>query len=238
MQVDMKKIFLIAVILSLPLLGQEKEHEINSQVKELTDFHEVIYQIWHTGWPEKNIKFLRSLSPDVENGFEKIKSAELPGILRDKKMKWEEGIKKFSVCVDEYKNTAVKNDSVGLLNAAEKLHFQYEMLVRVIRPVLKEADAFHQVLYMLYHYYTPEYNFIKIKESAAELQNKMEDLNKAKLSKRMEDREKAFNDARMELEIAIKKFTETVKTGDNKKAITSAVELVHSKYGELEKVFD
>ncbi len=234
----MKKIFFIAAILSLPLLGQEKDHEINSQVNELTEFHEVIYQIWHTGWPEKNIKFLQSLLPKVETGFTKIKNAELPGILRDKKMKWEEGVKKFGICVDEYKNASVKDDSVGLLNAAEKLHSQYETLVRVIRPVLKEVDAFHQVLYMLYHYYIPEYNFAKIQESAGELLKKMEDLNKAVLSKRIKDREKAFNDARMELEIAVKKFNETVKTGDNKKAVTNASDLVHSKYESLEKIFN
>jgi len=234
----MKKIFLIAVLISLPLFAQEKGHEVSSQVKELTDFHEVIYQIWHTAWPEKDVKLLKSLLPDVEKGFSEIKNAELPGILRDKKTKWEEGVKKFSVCVDDYKNAITQNDSVGLLNAAENLHSQYEMLVRVIRPVLKEVDAFHQVLYMLYHYYTPKYDFQKIKEASAELTIKIEDLNKAKLSKRMETREEAFNKAKIELEIAVKKLTDTIQEGDNKKAITSAVDLVHTKYQDLEKVFD
>lgn len=234
----MKRLFLIAVLVSLPLFAQDKGHEVSSQVKELTEFHEVIYQIWHTAWPEKDVKLLKSLLPDVEKGFEEIKNAELPGILRDKKTKWEEGVKKFSVCVDEYKNAAVKNDSVSLLNAAENLHSQYEMLVRVIRPVLKEVDAFHQVLYMLYHYYTPNYDFPKIKEASAELTVKMEDLNKAKLSKRMETREEAFNKAKIELEIAVKKLNDTIQEGDNKKAVTSAVDLVHTKYQDLEKVFD
>ena len=234
----MKKLILIAALLSMPLFAQEKDHEVSSQVKELTEFHDVIYQIWHTGWPEKNIKLLQSLLPDVEKGFTEIKSAELPGILRDKKMKWEEGLKKFSVCIDDYKNAVAKNDSVGLLSAAEKLHSQYEMLVRVIRPVLKEVDAFHQVLYLLYHKYTPDYDFAKIQESAVGLQTKMDELNKAKLSQRMQAREEAFNKARIELEIAVKKFNETVQAGDNKKVITSAVDLVHTKYQDLEKVFE
>ena len=234
----MKKIFLFAVLLSLPLFAQEKDHEVSSQVNELTEFHDIIYQVWHTGWPEKNVKFLQSLLPDIEKGFAEIKGAELPGILRDKKSKWEDGVKKFGVCVEDYKNAVAKNDSVGLLNAAEKLHSQYEMLVRVIRPVLKEVDAFHQVLYMVYHYYTPEYNFEKIKESAVEMQAKIDDLNKAVLSKKLESREEAFNNARMELEVAVKKFNETVKTGDNKKDIEKAVDLVHSKYESLEKVFE
>ena len=234
----MKKLFLFAVLLSLPLFAQEKDHETSSQVKELAGFHDVIYQIWHTGWPEKDVKFLQSLLPDVEKGFAEIKGAELPGILRDKKSKWEDGVKKFGACVEDYKNAVAKNDSVGLLNAAEKLHSQFETLVRVIRPVLKEVDAFHQILYMLYHYYTPEYNFEKIKESAAEMQTKMEELNNAELSQKMKSREEAFNNARMELEIAVKKFNETVNSNDNKKSVENAVDLVHSKYQELEKVFD
>lgn len=234
----MKKVIFMILVLSLPLIAQEKDHEVKSEVSALTEFHDVIYQIWHTGWPEKNVKFLGSLMGDVEKGYAEIKNAELPGILRDKKSKWDEGVKKFGDCVEEYKNAVAQNDSVGLLNAAEKLHSQYEMLVRVIRPVLKEVDAFHQVVYMLYHYYLPNYDFAKIKESAAEMISKMDMLNKAQLSVKMKNRQESFDKARMELEIAVKKFNDVVEQGDNKKQVENAVISLHSKYEDLEKVFD
>jgi hypothetical protein len=234
----MKKLLMFLMFFSVCVSAQGKNHEVNSEVKELMDFHDVIYQIWHTGWPEKNIEFLSSLLPEVESGFEKIQKAELPGILREKKSKWEEGLSKFGKCVEDYKTAVAKKDSVGLLTAAEKLHSQFEMQVRIIRPIMKEIEAFHQVLYMVYHYYVKDYNLEKIKESAAQMLAKVDELNKAKLSERMKPREENFNKAKSELELAVKKLNDVVKSGNNKSDVKAAVNFVHSKYEELEKVFN
>lgn len=236
----MKRILiLLLMMLYFPLIAQDEHaHETTSQVKELSDYHEVIYQVWHTGWPEKNIALLKSLSPEVEQGYLKIAKAELPGILRDKEDKWNDGLKILSSYVEDYKTASAKNDSISLLNAAEKVHSQYEVLVRIVKPMLKEVDEFHQVLYMLYHYYTPEYNVVKIKETASELESKLANLNNAKLSKRLQPKQEKFDFAKMELEIAVKKLNELLATDGNKKSIDTGVDLVHSKYQELEKVFD
>ena len=237
----MKKfLFMIIVIaFTLPVFAQqEKNQEVNSEVKELTEFHDVIYQIWHTGWPQKDIKLLVSLAPDVEKGFDKIRKAELPGILRDKKSKWDDGLKKFRIIVEMYKVAAAKKDSVWILNAAEKLHSQFEVLVRTVRPVLKEVDAFHQELYILYHYNMPEYDYVKVQKSAVALKEKMRDLMKGQLSERMNAKKDAFEKCKTELNTAVDKFNEIVAKGDDKNAINTAVDVVHSKYQELEKVFD
>jgi len=234
----MKKLLMFLMFFSVCVSAQEKNHEVNSEVKELMDFHDVIYQIWHTGWPEKNIEFLSSLLPEVESGFVKIQKAELPGILREKKSKWEEGLSKFGKCVEDYKTAVAKKDSVGLLTAAEKLHSQFEMQVRIIRPVMKEIEAFHQVLYMVYHYYVKDYNLEKIKESAAQMLAKVDELNKAKFPERLKPREENFNKAKSELELAVKKLKDVVKSGNNKSDVKAAVNFVHSKYEELEKVFN
>ncbi len=234
----MKKLFFLIFIFSIQLFGQEKDHEMKSEVKALTEFHEVIYQIWHTGWPEKNIEFLSSLLPDVEKLAAEVIKAELPGILRDKKIKWDEGIKNFGSSVSEFKNAVEHKDSVRILNAAEKLHTQYEFLVRTIRPVLKEVDSFHQVLYMLYHYHLPNYEFEKIKTSAKEMISKMEKLNNVQLPAKIKQRQDNFDKAKLELEIAVKKLNDVLEQGEDRKTIESAVNLVHSKYEELEKVFN
>lgn len=233
----------IAVILLLmfviPVIAQqEKDHEVNSEIKELTEFHDVIYQIWHTAWPEKDVKLLKSLLPDVESGFKKIQNAKLPGILRDKKAKWEEGLKKFSACVDEYKSASAKNDDQTFLNAAEKLHMQYEALVRTIKPVLKEVDAFHQELYMLYHYYSPNYDYNKIKSSGEVLKLKIDDLMKTQLSGRLQSKQEKFSQARADLSVSVNNLNEEIAKGNNQEAITSAVNKMHSKYELLEKIFD
>ncbi len=234
----MKKlvVILLFVFISFPVLAQH-EHETSSDVPELTAFHEVIYQLWHTAWPEKNISMLKSLLPDIQKGMEKINSVELKGILQDKKPKWEEGLKKLNDCVVAYKTAIDKDNTQAILDEAEKLHALYEGLVRVVKPMVKEVDAFHQVLYMLYHYYAPEYNLAKIKEAAAEMKLKIEDVLKSQLSKRLESRTEKFTAARNDLNKAVNELNNTVAKG-NKDAIISAVDKVHNKYQELEKVFD
>ena len=236
----MKKLFflLAILILTIPIYAQEKDHEVNSEIKELSEFHDVIYPIWHSAWPEKNIEMLKSSLEDVQKGYDKIAKAELPGILRDKKAKWNEELNKFTVFVNDYKTAVAKNDSVGLLNAAEKLHAQYEALVRVVKPKLKEVDAFHQVLYNLYHYYTPEGQYEKIKEAVAQLKIKAAGIPQAKLSVKQKAREEAFKKLTAELIAEVDKLDSVVKAGDDKKNIQDTVESMHSKYEELEKVFD
>lgn len=228
---------LLLFVLSLPLTAQEK-HEVNSEVKELSEFHDVIYQIWHTAWPEKNVKLLKDLLPEVENGFAKVKVAKLPGILRDKKSKWDEGLKKFSASVAAYKDAAGKDNAQAFLDAAEKMHADYEGLVRIVKPVLKEVDAFHQELYMMYHYYSPTFEVEKIKASAVVLKTKMDEMMNAKLTKRLEPRQEKFDLARKGLMDAVVKLNEVVANSKDKKVITDAVDGMHTKYGELEKVFD
>ncbi len=218
--------------------AQEKQHETSSSVPELDKFHEVIYAIWHTAWPEKDVKMLKSLLPDVEKGYDAITKAKLPGILRDKQAKWDAGIKNLTASYNAYKAAAAKDDKQPLLDAAEKLHANYEGLVRAIRPVLKEVDSFHQELYSLYHYYAPEYNFDKIKNSSAVLVTKMAELKKAQLSEKQKGKKRAFDKAVSELDNAVKDFADVVKAGNNKDKVKGAVEIVHTKYQAVEKVFE
>ncbi len=230
---------MLLLVFVLPISAQQnKDHEVSSDVKELTAYHDVIYPIWHTGWPQKDIKFLSSLVPDVEKGYLAIEKAALPGILREKKAKWEDAVKKLGVCVDMYKVAAAKKDSVTLLNAAEKLHSQYEAMVRLIRPVLKEVEDFHQVLYMVYHYYMPKNEIEKTKEASAKLKVRMEAINKSKLPERLKSKEEKFNKAKADLTTAVDKLNQVVNAGNNKKAVDQAVDGVHAKYQELEKIFD
>lgn len=234
---------ILAIILMLlfvyPVVAQnERRFELTSEVKALNDYHDVVNQIYHTALPQKDIKMLKSLLPVVEKGYGKIKKAELPGILQDKKGKWEDGLKKMGVCVNMYKVASVRKDSSSLLNAAEKLYVQYEAMVRIVRPAMKEADAFHQVLYMLGRYYLPKNETEKIKNSALILKTKMEEFNKAPLSSRVKGKEDRFQKAKEDLILSVNRFSEVVKTSDNKKEIDKTFEALNAKYQELEKLFD
>ena len=140
--------------------SQNKDHstEVTSSVQELSDFHEVVYPLWHTAYPNKDYALFKQLLPDVNAGVEKIYAAKLPGILRDKEKEWNDGLDKLRASVADYNKACKENDEAGMLTSAEELHSNFEMLVRIVKPVTKEVDEFHKVLYMIYHHYGPNKN--------------------------------------------------------------------------------
>jgi predicted lipoprotein len=219
--------------LALPAQAQETE----STVPELSAFHEIIYPIWHTAYPDKDYAALRSYVPEVKRLAEGITAAKLPGILRDKQAKWDQALAELRKSVDAYAAAANGTDDAALLEAAEALHMRYEMMVRTIRPVLREVDEFHKVLYVVYHKYLPARDFAKISETSGDMAIKAEAIAKASLPKRLESKAPAFGAAAQELLAAAKALAETAMSGQGE-AIAAAVETVHSKYQGLEKIFD
>ena len=219
--------------------GQEHNPvEMSSDVPQLTDFHEVIYQIWHDAWPQKNIGMLKGLIPEIDSGYVKLSKAKLSPLLHEKQDKWNEGISGMGEIIAQYKSAAAQGDDEALLKAAEKLHGQFEVLVRTIRPVLKELESFHQELYMLYHYYILEYNFDTVAASAEKLATRMEALNQAELPKKHKNRQEQFNKSRLELSTAVDKLNQAIKAKADKETVLAAVEVVHSDYQKLTAVFE
>jgi hypothetical protein len=100
--------------------------------------------------------------------------------------------------------------------------------------VLKEVDAFHKVLYIVYHRYLPDKDFAKIKEAGGDLTAKAEAITKASLPKRLESRTAAFQKAAADLHEAAKALAATAADTP----MAAAVEAVHAKYQALEKVFE
>jgi len=241
----MKKIFIpfIAIVLFAWFAGlaQEDAHssEINSSVPELFDFHEVIYPIWHTAYPEKNYAMLKEMVPEVNSGAEKIYSAELPGILRDKKSEWDEGVQKLRSSVEKYNGAMQGEDEIKMLTAAEDLHSDYEMLVRIIRPVTKEVDEYHKVLYMIYHHYWPNKNMEEFGKAVDDLTMRAEELSNCALPKWAADKTEEFKKQTQELYISTKELKDLKDSGNASDAdFEKSIENVHSEYVALERLFD
>ncbi|MBP1767521.1 MAG: hypothetical protein H6P98_1636 [Candidatus Aminicenantes bacterium] len=226
---------LMSVAPCFALRAQTQETE--STVPELSAFHEIIYPIWHTAYPDKDYAALRSYVPEVKRLAEGIAGAKLPGILRDKQAKWDQALAELRKSVDAYAAAAAGTDDAALLDAAEALHMRYEMMVRTIRPVLREVDEFHKVLYVVYHKYLPAGDTAKIAETSEDMVIKAEAIAKASLPKRLESKAPVFATAAQELLAAAKALAETAKSGRGE-ATAAAVETLHAKYQALEKVFD
>lgn len=211
--------------------------ETESAVPELEAFHEIIYPIWHTAYPEKDIAALKGFVPEIDRLAGKVYEARLPGILRDKETKWQAGLAEFRKSVEAYAAAAEGTDDQALLDAAEALHARYEMLVRTIRPVLKEMDEFHKALYVVYHKSLPEKKFGEIRAASPDLEAKAGAVAKATLSKRMESRNERFRTAAADL-VAAAASLAAASRGMDDAAVEKAVLALHEKYVALEKVFD
>jgi len=228
-------ILFAAFVSASPLVPQAQETE--STVPELAAFHEIIYPIWHTAYPDKDYAALRSYAPKVKKLAESIYMARLPAILHEKQDKWDQGLAELRKSVDSYLAAAAGTDDASLLDAAKVLHARYELMVRTIRPVVREVDDFHKTLYVVYHKYLPDKAYAKIAEASGDMLSKAEAITKARLPKRLRSKARAFSTAAQELHEATKALAETAKSGQGE-AIAAAVEVVHTKYQGLEKTFD
>jgi uncharacterized phage infection (PIP) family protein YhgE len=236
-----KNILLTVLVVLFPLTiiftqNKSEAYDTESKVAELENFHQVIYPLWHTYYSTKDYAALRNCVSEVNKLAEPIYTSKLPGILRDKKERWEKGVNEFNMAVTEYSDQAKNNDDELLLKSVESLHTQYENLVKIIRPVLKEIEQFHKVLYVIYHTHLPDKNYEKIKQLSNELVVNAKAITEASLPARLADKEKDFNSSASRLLEATKELQAIADNEDTQK-IDKAVELIHSRYQNLEGIF-
>ncbi len=228
---------LVALVLSVPAFATTVDADVEARVPALSAFHEVVYPLWHDAWPRKDVDALVALTPKVTAGVEAIAKAELPGILRDKKTTWAAAVSRLETIAGEYSAASQKKDGPAVLAAAESLHSQFEKMVRIIRPVLLELEAFHGTLYVLYHRHLDPFALEAVSQSVRTLQEKMGPLTVAALPERLKAKEAAIAAARAQLATAVDAAVASLE-GKDEKVIRAAVDLLHTKYQELEKVFD
>jgi NADH dehydrogenase/NADH:ubiquinone oxidoreductase subunit G len=223
---------------SAPALAQAapKPEDLKASVPALEAMHEVIMPLWHDAWPNKGVKAMAAMLPDIEKHFTAVSKAELPMVLRDKQAAWVAGVDDLKRTVAAYKAAVAADDKDALLKAAEKLHSQYEALVKIVRPVLKEMEDFHATLYVLYHYQVNPLQIEKASESIRTLKVKMDALNNAALPDRLKAKTEAFNTQRGRLSKSIDELIALLEGQDASK-IKTAIEVMHSQYENLEKVF-
>lgn len=211
--------------------------EITASVPELRDLHEVVYPLWHSAYPDKDFAMIKELLPQMDTLTARLDAAPLPGILREKQAAWDEKKANLKSTLQQLHAAASKDDQSEMLKQVEAFHAVYEQLVRTIRPLVKELDAYHQELYKLYHYYAPAYDIEKIRSAAAAMAEKIPVLKAAALPKRLADRQADFTAAVAALETSTLELVETAK-GDAKEKILEAVEKVHTAYQGAERMFD
>jgi hypothetical protein len=262
---QMKKIIYLILSLSVFvsfIFSQEKsetskysQDETNAQVPALDNFHKIIVPIWHTYWKKNDIESLKKAIPEIDKYVTDIYKSEMTGILRDKKEKWNIAKDTLKSLVASYKNAAEQNDSVKILKAAELLHRHYEAMLRIVRPKIKELDAFHVILYPIYHYYMPDFKLDSIKAVMPKLVERRDSLMVAKrvfpmspdrfkkkemyekMKKSYDAISEKFYEVRKELSAALDEVLKVLPSGDKEK-ILKALEEMHTKYQKCESAFE
>lgn len=222
------------------------QEETTASVPALDELHEVVYPLWHSAFPEKDYALIKELLPQLDDFTEKLDQAELPGILRDKMEQWDEGKTVLKATLDNLHKAAEANNEEDMLSQVEAFHSAYEGLVRTIRPVVPELEAFHQELYKLYHYHMPNFELDLILSDVAAMKEKIIPLKTVKLSTRLELKQEAFQAAVDNLEAELNKLAAAVLAGElaagdktsEKKEIADAVERVHTAYQNTLEIFD
>jgi hypothetical protein len=228
--------FLLVGVVAVGAGAQTSPEETSSEVPALAAFHEVIYPLWHEAWPARNLGLVRELWPQVEQGVAAIDSAELPGILRDKRDAWRQGVAALKAAAGRLKATLDVAQEKETLDAVEELHARFEQLARLTHPVMKELDAYHVVLYELYHKLRPVTDLTTIAAASQRLAESCSALMAAPVPRRFMDRQAELSrgfselcDATAALRIAA--------SGEDAAAVEAAVERVHTQYQSTEALF-
>ena len=109
--------------------------------------------------------------------------------------------------------------------------------LRVIRPALREFDAFHVVLYQLYHYDLPSDDLAAMRKTIERMKEPMAALDAAKVPPRLAKKEKEFVSARADLSKAVAALEKAAQTDDLAR-VKAAVEEVHDRYEMATAVCD
>ncbi len=211
--------------------------ETQAQVPALSEMHEVIFPLWHEAWPNKNYPMMKDLLPQVQGHVKKVQAAELPGILRDRKAAWDEGVKSLAEATARYEKAVAANDEKGMLDAVEALHSRYEGLVRVVRPAMKELDAYHVELYKVYHHLMPAKDIAGVRAASEEMLKRCQALTAAPVPKRFAARETEIRAEFGALCTATSGLREAAG-GQDADRVSVAVEAVHKQYQKTEKLFE
>jgi hypothetical protein len=228
---------LFIAFFAMPVTGEEVSPELQATVPELTALHHVVSPLWHDAWPNRNFDLIRESLPELESGVSAVSAAALPGILRDKNDAWKAGVAELESSLGATQNAAAADDEQAMLDGVEAVHAAFEALVRVVRPPMKELDAYHQVLYTIYHKALPAADLAALRSGGEELAARCEALAAASLPRRAAGREESVTGAIASLCSATAELRQ-LPADAALDVVTAAVEKVHTAYQASEAAFE
>jgi hypothetical protein len=224
-------VVVVALAAAVPLAAQAPapDPDLRAEVPALAEYHDVIRPLWHEAWANADLALVGTLLHEAKRHQEALEAAVLPGILRDKQEAWQSGVAAMRAALTGVEKGLAAGERQATLDAVEELHADYEQLVRLIRPPMKELDAYHQELYRVVHRLMPAGDLAAMPAAAATLVERCAALQQATLSVRLAKREATVKPAFAALCIATTEL-QAIAESSHKAAIEAAVDRLHSAY--------
>ena len=241
--------FMVSIsILGCALCGCKKEIQTKKEqaeimemkrpgVEGLREFHEVLFPVWHEFLPNGDYESIRKAVPEFKKSIEIVKKAELPLYYQHVKEEFEKKREALVLSIERLDSVAQTKDDKKLEEAVEDMHTAFEQMARVLAPRMKEIEAFHLVLYPLWHEAMPNKDYQAIKASIPSLESKMDALMKAEIPEDFKDIETPIIEKREALGKAVEDLANVCRQNQDEEIINKLTQM-HESYRALDEVFE
>jgi hypothetical protein len=97
-------------------------------MKELDDFHSVLYMLYHHYLPEYDLEKIRSSVSELKQKMAVLKEAEIPERIKDSAFEFQVARSRLSTSVDALESSLQTNDGEKIKAAVETMHSNYQAL--------------------------------------------------------------------------------------------------------------
>ncbi len=222
--------------------GDHSSNEQIVKVKEIEDFNETMHTLWHDGWVNKDIKMLTEMYPKAETFVNNLEKAGIPKGLEDRKDKWQRGVKAIKLALTNYKDAVDQKQEKELIDAVERFHQIFEVIVSMTKPYVKGVEEFHKPMAKLFHRHYPDFDLKEMKKDIKEMYDVIKDLEKTTLPKFYANKKESFDKAVVELKNAVEDLDKYIKKNKDlqkdDKTLSDKVDALHTAFHTLSEIFE
>ena len=106
---------------------------IRPKLPELESFHEELYKVYHYYMPNNDIEKIKTIIPSLKIKIGLLKQAKLPQSLANQQNKFDQGVSRLEISLNELENLTQTNNIEKIQLAVEKLHSEYQSIDAMIQ---------------------------------------------------------------------------------------------------------
>lgn len=239
MRTGLRLAVILAALICLAAVVQAEENESCGSPKfvEMSDFHEVLYKIWHEQYPEDDWQGVRATAPELAARMKLLAEAEIPEVFKYRSADIIKARDTLGKVVADIDQAAKADDDQKLKTAVKELHDAYHGLVVELHSRPGEVDQLHTVIALMWHEDYPDKNFASLKTRMDSFNGSLNALLSLKLGKRYSVDPVKYDEAQSALKEQGAALQAAVAAGDQD-AAWSALDKFHEAFRSLNLLFE